>query len=78
MRRADGAALAVRRERLVSRSSLTLEPPLIVASASPGGPGDGGTSQIGSSGVVVPDRYLPRTREFGLCAAAAATALSRR
>ena len=31
MRRADGAALAVRRERLVSRSSLTLEPPLVVA-----------------------------------------------
>ena len=27
MRRADGAALAVRQERLVSRSSLTLEPP---------------------------------------------------
>ena len=31
MRRADEAALAVRRERLVSRSSLTLEPPLVVA-----------------------------------------------
>ena len=27
MRRADGAALAVRQERLVSRSSLRLEPP---------------------------------------------------
>ena len=40
MRRADGAALAVRRERLVSRSSLTLEPPLVVApvGATAGGP----------------------------------------
>ena len=40
MRRADGAALAVRQERLVSRSSLTLEPPLVVApvGATAGGP----------------------------------------
>ena len=35
MRRADGAALAVRRERLVSRSLLTLEPPLVVAPWAP-------------------------------------------
>ena len=51
MRRADGAALAVRRERLVSRSSLTLEPPLVVApvGATAGGPvddGDGGGSRF--------------------------------